>query len=146
MENRRTEPDQDVIDQRREVIPPAASQERPARAVGVYETAPEVVPPVEPRVRWSGVMSGVILALGIVLLLTALGLAIGITAVGDPHAATAGKATGLGIGAGFWAALTLLVAYFLGGLVSTMVTVCVKKFELPHGSARYHWRWMTCGQ
>jgi hypothetical protein len=122
MESRRTEPDRDVIDQRREVIPPVASQERPARAVGVYETAPEGVPPVGPRVRWSGVMSGVILALGIVLLLTALGLAIGITAVGDPRAATAGTATGLGIGAGFWAALTLLVAYFLGGLVSTMVT------------------------
>jgi hypothetical protein len=67
-------------------------------------------------------MSGVIFALGIVLLLTALGLAIGITAVGDPRAATSGTATGLGIGAGFWAALTLLVAYFLGGLVSTMVT------------------------
>ena len=121
MENSRTEPDRDVIDQRREVIPPVASQERPARAIGVYETAPEGVP-VGPRLRWSGVMSGVILALGIVLLLTALGLAIGITAVGDPRAATAGTATGLGIGAGFWAALTLLVAYFLGGLVSTMVT------------------------
>src|SRR5215510_14464711 len=122
MESRRTESDRDVIDQCREVIPPAATQERPARAVGVYETAPEAVPPVGPRVRWGGVMSGVILALGIVLLLTALGLAIGITAVGDPRAATAGTATGLGIGAGFWAALTLLVAYFLGGLVSTMVT------------------------
>jgi len=122
MENRRTEPERDVIDQRREVIPPVASQERPALAVGVYETAPEGGPPVGPRLRWSGVMSGVILALGIVLLLTALGLAIGITAVGDPRAATSGTATGLGIGAGFWAALTLLVAYFLGGLVSTMVT------------------------
>jgi hypothetical protein len=42
----------------------------------------------------------VILALGIVLLLTALGLAIGITTVGDPRAAIAGTATGLGIGAG----------------------------------------------
>ena len=122
MESRRTESNRDVIDQRREVIPPAVPQEQPARAVGVYETALEGVPPVGPRVRWGGVMSGVILALGIVLLLTALGLAIGITAVGDPRAATAGTATGLGIGAGFWAALTLLVAYFLGGLVSTMVT------------------------
>ena len=122
MESRRTEANRDVIDQRREVIPPAAPQERPARAVGVYETEPEGVPPVGPRVRWGGVMSGVVLALGIVLLLTALGLAIGITAVGDPRAATTGTATGLGIGAGFWAALTLLVAYFLGGLVSTMVT------------------------
>src|SRR5262249_24101734 len=122
MESRRTASDRAVMAQRREVAPPPAPLERPAHAVGVYETAPEGVPPVGPRVRWGGVMSGVILALGIVLLLTALGLAIGITAVGDPRAATAGTATGLGIGAGFWAALTLLVAYFLGGLVSTMVT------------------------
>jgi hypothetical protein len=40
------------------------------------------------------------LALEIVLLLTALGLAIGIITVGDPRAAMAGTATGLGIGAG----------------------------------------------
>jgi hypothetical protein len=51
MENRRTEPNQDVIDQRREVIPPMVPPERPARALGVYETAPEGVPPVGPRVR-----------------------------------------------------------------------------------------------
>jgi len=67
-------------------------------------------------------MCGVIVAPGIVLLLTALGLAIGLTAVGDTCAATASTATGLRLSAGFWAALTLLVAYFLGGLVSTMVT------------------------
>ena len=59
---------------------------------------------------------------GTMLLLTALGLAIGITAVGDPRAATHNTVTGLGIGAGIWAALTLLIAYFLGGLVSTTVT------------------------
>ena len=51
MESRRTEPDRDVIDQRRKVIPLAVPQERPARAAGVYETAPEGVPPVGPRVR-----------------------------------------------------------------------------------------------
>jgi hypothetical protein len=45
------------------------------------------------------------------VLLTALGLAIGITAVGDPRAATHNTVTGLGIGAGIWAALTLLIAY-----------------------------------
>jgi hypothetical protein len=80
-------------------------------------------------------MSGVVMASGIVLLLTALGLAIGITAVGDPRAATAGTAKGLGIGAGFWAGLTLLVAYFLGGLVSTMVTDCPDRGgALIHGA------------
>ena len=90
MENRRTDTERDSLEQRREVVPPGGPPARPARAVGVYETVPEGVPPVGPRVRWGGVMSGVILALGIVLVLTALGLAIGISAVGDPRAATAG--------------------------------------------------------
>ena len=57
MENRRTEPDRDVMDQRREVIPPVAPHEQPARVVGMYETVPEVIPPVGPRVRWGEVMS-----------------------------------------------------------------------------------------
>jgi hypothetical protein len=56
------------------------------------------------------------------LLLIALGLAVGITAIGDPRDATHSTVTGLGIGAGIWAAITLFIAYFLGGLVSTAVT------------------------
>src|SRR3712207_4865922 len=103
MESRRTELDRDVIDQRREVIPPTAPHERPAHATEVYWTAAAGGPPVGPRVRWGGVMGGVVMASVIVLFLTALGLAIGITAVGDPLAAAADTASGLGIGTGFWA-------------------------------------------
>lgn len=77
---------------------------------------------VGPRVRWSGVMSGLFVAVGVLLLMVALGLAIGITALGDPRAATGETAEGLGIGAGIWAFITLLVALFLGGMVSTQVT------------------------
>jgi cytochrome c-type biogenesis protein CcmH/NrfG len=67
-------------------------------------------------------MSGVFVAIGTLMLLTALGMAIGITALGDPRAATGETASGLGIGAGIWAFITLLVAVFLGGMVSTQVT------------------------
>ena len=102
--------------------PPLERREQTARSVEAFETLTAAVPPVGPRVRWGGVTSGFIIALGTILLLTALGLAIGITAVGDPRAATHNTVTGLGIGAGIWAALTLLIAYFLGGLVSTTVT------------------------
>jgi hypothetical protein len=56
------------------------------------------------------------------LLLTTLGLAIGITALGDPRTADSATASGLGMGAGLWGAVTLLIALFLGGLVSTRVT------------------------
>jgi hypothetical protein len=63
------------------------------------------------RVSWAGVWSGFLIALGIMMLLATLGLAIGVTAAG------AGS-RGLGIGAGIWGELTLLVAMFLGGAVA----------------------------
>jgi hypothetical protein len=74
------------------------------------------------RVRWGGVMSGFFVALGVLLLMGALGLAIGVTALGDPRAATSATASGLGIGGGVWAFITLVAAVFLGSLVSTTVT------------------------
>jgi hypothetical protein len=82
----------------------------------------QVVTPLGPRVRWSGVMSGFFVAIAALLLLTALGLAVGITVLGDPRAATGETASGLGIGAGIWAFISLLVACFFGGMVSTQVT------------------------
>jgi len=106
----------------RQEVPPVELREQTARSVEAFDTPTAVVPPVGPRVRWGGITSGFIIALGTILFLTALGLAIGITAVGDPRDATQRTVTGLGIGAGLWAALTLLIAYFLGGLVSTTVT------------------------
>jgi hypothetical protein len=82
----------------------------------------KVLPPQGPRVRWGGVMSGLFIAIGVLMILGALGLAIGITAFGDPRSATSESTADLGIGAGIWAFVTLLIALFLGGLVSTTVT------------------------
>jgi hypothetical protein len=62
------------------------------------------------------------MALGIILLLTALGLAIGIAAIGDPRTADRDTASSLGMGAGLWGAITLLLASFLGGLTAARVT------------------------
>jgi len=42
--------------------------------------------------------------------------------LGDPRTADSDTASGLGLGAGLWGAITLLIASFLGGLVSTRVT------------------------
>jgi hypothetical protein len=81
-----------------------------------------ILPPQGPRVRWTGVMSGFFIAVGVLMLMGALGLAIGVTALGDPRQATGETASGLGIGAGVWAFMTLLVAVFLGSFVSTKVT------------------------
>jgi hypothetical protein len=42
--------------------------------------------------------------------------------MGDPRTADSEMVRGLGIGAGLWGAITLLLAYFVGGLVATKVT------------------------
>ena len=67
------------------------------------------------RVSWGGVWSGFLIALGTMLLLGTLGVAIGVSAV-DPRAA--GETRGLGIGAAIWGGLTLLIAVFVGGMVA----------------------------
>jgi hypothetical protein len=69
------------------------------------------------KVSWGGIFGGVLVAVGLLLLLTALGVAVGISAAqpGQTDAST------LGTGAGIWAGLSLLVALFIGGLVSTRI-------------------------
>jgi len=69
------------------------------------------------RVSWAGIWGGVLAAVGLLLLLASLGGAIGITAT-DPTQLDAGK---LGIAAGAWLGISLLVALFVGGMVSTRI-------------------------
>lgn len=70
------------------------------------------------RIAWGGVWSGLLVALGVVLVLTVLGLAIGISAT-EMSPGEEANTRGLGIGAAVWSGLTLVIALFLGGLVST---------------------------
>jgi len=67
------------------------------------------------KVSWGGIFGGVMVAVGLLLLLAALGVAIGITAV-DRQSTQLGS---LGIGAAIWTGVALLLALFLGGLVSS---------------------------
>lgn len=67
------------------------------------------------RVSWGGVWSGVLVTLGALILLSALGVAIGMSAV-DPASADAQRVATI---AGVWGATSLLASLFLGGLVST---------------------------
>jgi hypothetical protein len=69
------------------------------------------------RVSWGGIWGGVLCAVGLLLLLAALGVAVGISAAqpGETDAST------LGTGAGIWAALSLLIALFFGGVVATRI-------------------------
>ena len=67
------------------------------------------------RISWGGVWSGVLISLGSLVLLSALGVAVGVTAV-DPDTADAQQVATV---AGVWGAVALLASLFLGGLVST---------------------------
>jgi hypothetical protein len=70
------------------------------------------------RVSWGGIWGGVLVAFGLLMLLTALGVAVGITAV-DPSETSAGA---IGTGTGIWGALSLLVALFVGGMAATRIS------------------------
>jgi hypothetical protein len=67
------------------------------------------------KVSWGGVFAGVLVAVGLLFLLGALGVAVGISAA-DPGQT---QASTVGAGAGIWTALSLLVALFVGGMVAT---------------------------
>jgi hypothetical protein len=67
------------------------------------------------RVSWGGVWGGVLVTMGTLLLLSALGVAIGASAI-DPERADPDKVM---TAAGIWGAASLLVSLFVGGLVAT---------------------------
>lgn len=93
-----------------------ALPEERLRVAPIDRTAAVAQPYQTTRVSWGGVWSGVLVAVGVLLLLGVLGLAVGTSAV-DVGANGSG-ARGLGVGAGVWTALTLLIALFVGGMVA----------------------------
>jgi hypothetical protein len=60
-----------------------------------------------PRVNWPGVFAGLLTGVVLLVVLSALGVAIGVSAVNDLGA--------LGIGAAIWAALTVLISAYMAG-------------------------------
>ncbi len=71
------------------------------------------------KISWGGVFGGVLAGIGTLLLLSSLGLAIGVSAV-DPRDP---NATAVGTGAAIWTALTLLISLFVGGWASTRLSM-----------------------
>jgi hypothetical protein len=67
------------------------------------------------RVSWGGVWGGVLVSLGSLILLSALGVAVGVTAV-NPDTADPEQLAQV---AGVWGAVSLLASLFIGGLVAT---------------------------
>lgn len=75
------------------------------------------------KVSWGGVFAGVLVALGVSMLLAALGLAIGFTAVNPSET----EASSIGTGAAIWGGLQLLAALFVGGMVATRVGAIIDR-------------------
>jgi len=79
--------------------------------------------PVRSRVSWAAVLAGAVTALSVYLLFGALGVALGLS-VQDRVTDTQ-----LGVGVAIWGVLTLLIALFLGGWVTSQCTVGENKSE-----------------
>jgi hypothetical protein len=96
------------------------STDYPSAAVaGVPRTETVVAPAVEvevgapgwrDHVRWGPIIAGVVTGFAVLLLLTVIGVALGLSALG-----TDDDARSWGTAAGIWGGLTLLVAFFVGG-------------------------------
>jgi hypothetical protein len=75
-----------------------------------------------PIVAWGAVFGGLFVGAAVVLLLTVLGVAIGVTVLPDPRTVGLEGAARLGMGAAAWAAAVLLVGFFAGGWVAARGT------------------------
>jgi hypothetical protein len=75
-----------------------------------------------PVAGWGGVLAGVVVGAGLVGLLSVLGIAVGITVLPDDRAAAGNELARLGIGTAAWAVLSVLVGFFVGGLVAARTT------------------------
>jgi hypothetical protein len=84
------------------------------RRDGLY---PAILQAEGKTVSWGGIFGGVLVAVGLLLLLAALGMAVGIS-VAQPGETDVGN---LGTGAAIWAAASLLIALFVGGMVATRI-------------------------
>jgi len=101
---------------------------------------PERERPVEPELRaeytgfrlsWGGIFAGLVVALVVQVILSLLGLAIGLGAANF----VTGNLESVGIGAGIWAALTALISLFAGGLVAGYLAGVLTRFDgMLHGA------------
>jgi hypothetical protein len=106
---------QEVDIQHPETVDELVATTRPIREVVLPDAVPQsvtrtlVVMPVD-RVRWAAVLTGLVVALITVALLSVLGVAIGFTTI------TPGNIAGtLGPGTGVWSAISILIALVVGG-------------------------------
>jgi len=82
--------------------------------------------PMRDRIRWGPIIAGVVTAFAVLLFLTVLGLALGVSALGgDENARTWGTA------AGIWGGLSLLIAFFVGGWMAARAAATLSESDGP---------------
>jgi ElaB/YqjD/DUF883 family membrane-anchored ribosome-binding protein len=105
----------------------------PQERLRVAERA-QLTPLETARISWAGVWSGFLIGLGLLMLLSTLGLAIGISTA-DIGPGQGENAKAFGVGAGIWAGLSLLIALFVGGMLASRVSVVVDRtVATTHGA------------
>lgn len=87
--------------------------DRPADYVADRTTAVAVVNYYD-QVRWGPIFAGLVVALSVQLVLSALGVAVGLTSIGESGAPRS-NAAGVGISIGVWSIVSLLISLFMGG-------------------------------
>lgn len=78
---------------------------------------------VRTRISWGAILAGAAVAMAIYAMLISLGVAIGLSVSGDINSRT------MGTNAGIWGFVSLLIALFIGGWVTTQVTVGESRTE-----------------
>src|SRR5829696_3700337 len=97
-----------------------------AMGVGVPAVEVDVAEvPLRDRIRWGPIIAGVVTAFAVLLFLTVLGIALGVSALGGDDAKTWGTA------AGIWGGLSLLVAFFFGGWMAARAAATLSDSDGP---------------
>jgi hypothetical protein len=90
----------------------------------VEKSRVEMVPTAPFKLSWGAILGGTFVALGVWILLYALGLALGLSSV-DP--ANPGSVRSAGIGTGIWSLIAPLIALFVGGMVASRTSGTMDK-------------------
>ena len=93
-----------------------------------------VRPGLSRRISWGAVFAGVVMVLAVQLLLSMLGLGIGLSTVDPAQSGGTPSASNLGIGAGVWWGVSYLVALVIGGYVAARLAANLAAFDgMLHG-------------
>jgi hypothetical protein len=89
---------------------------RPIDSV-IDRTAPIAATTYHDQVRWGPIIAGLVTALSTQLVLSALGVAVGMSSIGGSGAPRS-EAGGVGTNIGIWSIISLLISLFTGGWVA----------------------------